>query len=199
MWKEKNENFDTQFEKYKSSMIAEIDNLSDIATAFSSFAKMPVENKKELNLSTLIKQIFDFYSQSGVNISYKYDKDNIMIYGDSNLMSRVFHNIIRNAIQAYQGTEHADDGNLEIKLISNCLPNNNISIRIIDNGPGVSKENKEKIFAPNFTTKSSGAGLGLAIVKNIIENMNGTISLVDRQEPGAEFEIVLPVIFPSVF
>ena len=198
MWKENNENFDTQFEKYKSSMIAEIDNLSDIATAFSSFAKMPVENKKELNLSTLIKQIFDFYSQSGVNISYNYDKDNIMIYGDSNLMSRVFHNIIRNAIQAYQGTEHADDGNLEIKIISNCLPNNNISIRIIDNGPGVSEENKEKIFAPNFTTKSSGAGLGLAIVKNIIENMNGTISLVDRQEPGAEFEIVLPVILPSV-
>lgn len=198
MWKENNEKFDTQFEKYKSSMIAEIDNLSDIATAFSSFAKMPVENKKELNLSTLIKQIYDFYSQSDINIRYNYDKDNIMIYGDSNLMSRVFHNIIRNAIQAYQGTEHADDGNLEIKIISNCLPNNNISIRIIDNGPGVSEENKEKIFAPNFTTKSSGAGLGLAIVKNIIENMNGTISLVDRQEPGAEFEIVLPVIFPSV-
>ena len=61
-----------------------------------------------------------------------------------------------------------------------------------DNGSGVSEENKNKVFEPKFTTKSSGMGLGLAMVKNIVETYNGTISFESEKDNGTVFKVVFP-------
>ena len=66
------------------------------------------------------------------------------------------------------------------------------SISIEDNGPGVSPENRSKLFKPNFTTKSSGTGLGLAISRSIVEQSSGRISYRTSDMGGAAFVIVLP-------
>ncbi len=154
---------------------------------------MPVENKKTMNINEFIVQIIDFYKQTNIDIRYESNCNNVLISADSNLMSRVFHNIIRNAIQAYNSAY--SDNNLHIDIVCNLIKGENrIVINIKDNGPGISEEIRSKIFIPNFTTKSSGTGLGLAIVKNIIENTNGSIKLVEGRENGAEFEISLPVV-----
>ena len=73
------------------------------------------------------------------------------------------------------------------------MENGNYLVSIEDNGPGVKKEDEQKLFKPNFTTKSSGTGLGLAICRNIIEKCEGEIGY--RRSfalGGASFTVTLP-------
>jgi signal transduction histidine kinase len=72
-------------------------------------------------------------------------------------------------------------------------------IKIRDNGRGIPDEVKDKLFMPNFTTKSSGMGLGLAIIKNIIENTQGRISFVTTLGKGTTFILELPEYDESSF
>jgi two-component system nitrogen regulation sensor histidine kinase NtrY len=67
-----------------------------------------------------------------------------------------------------------------------------VRVEIADNGPGISDEDKQKLFIPYFSNKSSGTGLGLAISHNIIEEHNGMISVVDNSPQGARFIIEIP-------
>ncbi len=69
-----------------------------------------------------------------------------------------------------------------------------MEIRIRDNGQGIPENLREKIFQPNFTTKSSGMGLGLAICKRIIESMGGEIGFVSEVGIGTEFFIILDIV-----
>ena len=66
-------------------------------------------------------------------------------------------------------------------------------VYVKDNGKGIPKEMQEKLFRPNFTTKTSGMGLGLAIVKNIIESSGGTITYKTQEDRGTTFIITLPL------
>jgi two-component system nitrogen regulation sensor histidine kinase NtrY len=67
-----------------------------------------------------------------------------------------------------------------------------VSIEISDSGPGISEEDKEKLFLPYFSTKKKGTGLGLAIVNQIINEHKGTIHVEDNKPLGARFVIQLP-------
>jgi signal transduction histidine kinase len=74
-------------------------------------------------------------------------------------------------------------------IIELTKDNTSVTLKIKDNGRGIDNEMKEKIFSPNFTTKSSGMGLGLAIVKSIIETNKGEIWFVSEEGKGTEFYI----------
>ena len=77
-------------------------------------------------------------------------------------------------------------------MITQLINNNNIEIAIKDNGTGIDEALKQKLFTPNFTTKSSGTGLGLAICKGIVERANGTIYFTTQKNIGTTFFISLP-------
>lgn len=192
LWKENDPDFDSHIKNYIAMMTTQIDTLSDIATSFSNFAKMPVANNSNINLIDVIKTSIDFYNQQEQIVSFYSDADIITVFADKSLLSRVFNNLIKNSIQAFS---ILNDDKKQLKININCKLNsdNTVIIDIIDNGPGISNEVKNKIFLPNFTTKSSGMGLGLAIVKNIIDNMEGTIENIECLS-GAMFRIVLPIV-----
>jgi len=84
-------------------------------------------------------------------------------------MHRVFNKLIKNAIQAIP---EAKKGKIEVHVSQQL---EHYLIAISDNGIGISKSKRDKIFEPNFTTKTTGMGLGLAMVKNILENINAKI------------------------
>ena len=107
---------------------------------------------------------------------------------DSDQLSRVFINIVKNGIQAIPDNQK---GEVSILL---SLEKSNAIIEIQDNGRGIPDEINHKLFAPNFTTKSGGMGLGLAIVKNILESVDGTISFSTEINKGSMFTVVLPMI-----
>jgi len=76
--------------------------------------------------------------------------------------------------------------------ITNMVTNKNILLSVKDNGNGIAANLREKIFEPNFTTKSSGTGLGLAFVKNSIENAGGKVWFETTIGEGTTFYISLP-------
>ena len=77
-------------------------------------------------------------------------------------------------------------------VISVGTNNGNVVITVSDNGSGVLEENKDKVFEPKFTTKTSGMGLGLAMVKNIVETYKGTITFVSEKNKGTTFKVTFP-------
>ena len=70
--------------------------------------------------------------------------------------------------------------------------NDFVNITVEDNGSGISEENRDKIFEPKFTTKTSGMGLGLAMVKNIVETYNGSITFTSQLGKGTIFTVTFP-------
>ncbi len=187
-WKEKNPDFDQRIERFSNSLISQINNLSKIATEFSNFAKMPRAKAQKLNIiKKLEESISLFEGASNVQFDTQYDKNKeLFVYADIEQVLIVFSNLIQNAIQAIP-----NDRQGVIKIKVELIPEF-VKITIEDNGVGIPDELKEKLFRPNFTTKSSGMGLGLAIVKNIVENAGGAIGYDTSLNNGTSFYVTFP-------
>ena len=187
-WDDKSPEIDKKFKKFTNTLIQQIDNLTSIATAFSSFAKMPTPQNEKINVEEILQSAMDLYRETD-NIQMNYENVNVkdpIIFGDKKQVLRVFNNLLNNAVQAIP---EEVDGKVDIQLRSD---NGQVVIQIKDNGVGIKEAQKSKIFVPNFTTKSSGTGLGLAMVKNIVENSDGSVWFESKEREGAIFYVSFP-------
>ena len=184
-WDEKNPDIDRKLRDTTNTLLEQIDILSNIATAFSNYAKLPQKNIERFNIKELIVNTINLYDNNpNIDIVLKEENDSdYIIDSDRNNLSIVFGNIIKNAIQAIG---KKDDGNITI-TIKDIKEFYNIEIS--DNGCGIGEEAKKKIFMPNFTTKSSGMGVGLSIVYDILETLNSDISFESEVGVGTIFRI----------
>ena len=174
--------------KVANSMIEQIDSLTRIANEFSSFAKMPYPSKQKLDVIKLISHVIEvFGSNINTSVTFNSNRDEIFLLADKNQFVRVFNNLLKNSIQAIP-----DNIKGEV-IISIEAQKNHVIITVSDNGVGIPNEQYEKIFVPNFTTKTKGAGLGLAMVKQIIENHLGEIAFNSLVGSGTNFIIKLPL------
>ena len=182
-WKERDPNFEKKFERFNKSFVEQIDSLATIASEFSNFAKMPETKLQRLKLVPVIQQASDmFISNKNVDI-YIVDQTNleICIMGDKDQLLRTFNNLLKNAIEASSSSK---DCMIYIKLRND---QKKVWIELSDNGKGIDYYLQDKIFAPNFTTKSSGTGLGLAFVKQAVENAGGTVEFTSVIDQGTTF------------
>ncbi|MFK5959304.1 MAG: ATP-binding protein [Lutibacter sp.] len=170
--------------EFSKTLIQQIDIMSSIASAFSNFAKMPTQKCEELNVVEVVKHALDIFTED--YITYFPKQKEIISELDKTQLIRVITNLVKNAAHALDGVK-----NKKIE-VSVAQDNGNVIIKISDNGKGISEEDKERVFEPKFTTKSSGMGLGLPMVKNIIEAYNGTITFTTQLNKGTVFKIVLP-------
>ena len=183
------EQYDEIFNRVTRTLIEQIDTLSDIATEFSNFAKMPNAKNEVFNLAERIRQVTDLFD-SGKSMTIKLQPckvEEVMIKGDKEQLSRAIINLIKNATQSIPAGE---EGLIEIGLDCN---ETHATISIKDNGTGIPEDIRAKLFQPNFTTKTSGMGLGLAIVKKIVESANGRIWFESELDDGTTFYIELPL------
>ncbi|MDO7614462.1 MAG: ATP-binding protein, partial [Crocinitomicaceae bacterium] len=97
------------------------------------------------------------------------------------------NNLIKNSIQALYGIEKGEI------FISCKAEKESVIVRVSDNGVGIKELDKEKIFIPHFTTKSTGSGIGLSLVKQIIENHSGEIWYNSEEDKGSVFTFKLPL------
>lgn len=172
--------------EYSNTLIQQIDTMSSIASAFSTYAKMPAQQDENLDLVKITKLALDIFNEEYV---YFYsDEKEIISRFDRTQWIRVITNLVKNSIQAIEKNAPSDP-RIEVRIWSE---NNNTVITVSDNGAGVSEENKLKVFEPKFTTKSSGMGLGLAMVKNIVETYQGTITLHSVEGKGTTFTVSIP-------
>lgn len=171
-------------------LIEQIETLSNIASEFSTFAKMPNSVLEKINLSHLINSIVQLFKETeNCEITFTDKTTNQpAVNADKSQCNRIFTNLIKNAVQAIPSDKL---GIIEI-IISQ--EKKNLIIAVKDNGTGISEEAMKNIFVPNFSTKTEGMGLGLAMVKNMIESFNGKIWFTTTQNIGTTFYISLPII-----
>ncbi len=179
-----------RIKKLAKMLVEQIDSLALIANEFSSFAKMPLAELKPYDLNILIKNSVELFSVNDqLSIDFINDGQHELIANiDKDQFCRVLYNLLKNAQQAIPADRK---GLIIIQLIKT---NQEIVISVNDNGNGIPDELKEKIFYPNFSTKTEGMGLGLAMAKNIIESFNGKIYFETQQNLGTTFFIKLPII-----
>ena len=136
------------------TLVEQIDYLSNIASDFSSFANIGNPRLEKVNLAESIHSVvalFSMYEEG--NITYEKAEQNIFLMADKTQLNRLFTNLLRNALESVSSNEQS-----EVK-IDYKRNGNNVLIRVQDNGDGIKPELQDKIFYPNFTTKTSGTGL----------------------------------------
>ena len=190
-WKDGTPGFEKKLEKFTKNQIEYIETLSSIASAFSSFAKMPSANPMDLDLVEQLRTTLELFKDTE-NISFRIDwpvDTKIFIYADKEHIISIFSNLIKNAIQSIpQGRS----GLIKIGLELN---GDRAIVSVADNGTGIPEDLKPKLFTPNFTTKSSGMGLGLSIVKRYVETAGGRVWFESEKDSGSVFFVELPVKF----
>lgn len=181
LWEEK-------FDEVSAVVLEHIDILTQTANDFSTFAKLYNEPPVEIDLDKVLKEQVMLFSDKGVQITYL-GTDGAVIMGPKPQLIRAFVNLLTNAVQALDGVENPQ---IVVSLRKGGAEGT-WEVVFEDNGPGVPAENLDKLFTPNFTTKSSGTGLGLAICHSIVDKCGGRISYSRSFTlGGAAFTIVLP-------
>jgi nitrogen fixation/metabolism regulation signal transduction histidine kinase len=172
-----------------NTLVEQIDHLSKIAADFSRFANIGNRNIEVFDLHAVLENLKDLYSTNPkIELIWNRVDGKLMMRSDKTHMNRLFTNLITNAIDAC-----VENQKCRIE-ISETLQENSILVEVKDNGHGIPVEMQEKIFTPNFTTKSSGTGLGLAMCKTIVEQAEGSIWFETELETGTTFFVQLPVI-----
>jgi signal transduction histidine kinase len=186
-WKDQSPKLPETFARVTKTLITQIDTLSDLATEFSSFAKMPAPKYENIYVDVLLDQIVHMQEQTfDGKIRYSC-APNTQIWFDSGYLNRTLTNLIKNACQAIP-----DDriGDIEVRVFER---KDFLVIEVQDNGTGISREQQDKIFMPYFSTKVIGMGLGLPIVKSMIESGGGSIDFTSTLGVGTTFTVSLPL------
>jgi signal transduction histidine kinase len=169
-------------------LIEQIDSLAQIASEFSMFANLDIRQKSDVVVNEVVENVHDLFSeQRNVHLDLSMPKEALHIMGDKNHLIRVFNNLVINAIQAIPSDR---EGRINVAVLNQ---NGLAVIKISDNGGGIPPEIRDRVFEPNFTTKTSGSGLGLAICKKIIEAHDGNIRFETRENEGTDFFVEIPV------
>ncbi len=176
-----------KLDEYSTSLIQQIDTMSSVASAFSSFASMPAQQNETINMVKVVQLALEIFNEN--YIVFSTEEKEIITRMDRTQLIRIITNLVKNATQAIS----KDHPNALIEVRMYCK-NDHAVIAVKDNGKGISIENKTRIFEPKFTTKTSGMGLGLGIIKNIVENYNGTITFTSEIGKGTTFIVEFPII-----
>lgn len=170
------------------TLVEQIDHLSKIASDFSQFANIGNPRNEVFDLHELLYSLASLYDpMENVNFVWNPVSQKVLLYADKTQLNRLFTNLMQNAIEA-----PANQGNRKIQ-VDELLNGEFITVSIRDNGGGIPPQTQDKIFMPNFTTKSSGTGLGLAMSRSIAEQAHGDIWFATVEGEGSTFYVKLPL------
>ncbi|MFL5731177.1 MAG: ATP-binding protein [Cytophagaceae bacterium] len=184
---EKSENIKQLTEKALDTLLDQVNNLSEIATSFSDFAKMPIPKYHRFEISSLLVNAINLHRSEDVTMQCDIPDQKFYVMGDEQLMTSIFTNLILNGLQSVPNTRKAEI-TASIKRFSNS-----ILIEIRDNGTGIPANISDKVFIPNFSTKFTGSGIGLAVAKRGVEHAGGRIWFETIEGEGTSFFIELPL------
>ena len=182
-YKDKSKDFDKLFEKVSGTVLNQIDNLNQIASEFSRFAKMPSLKIETIDLLAIINDTANMFIHEKTSLQINTALSEAMIEADISQLRRMFINLIRNSMQA-----NATRINVDLVKDENIY-----RLSFTDNGTGIIEAEKDKVFNEHFTTKMHGMGLGLSMAKRFMASINGEINLKSSSPQGTTFEIVFKV------
>ena len=177
-------------QRISATLIEQIDSLSAIAREFSDFAKMPSARNSWINLVTKLKnlqQLFETNEGARIVVDLGSHKK-IMLFADKEQLMRVFINLVKNGLQSIPEGRKG-----EILIGLEVDSDHMVKISFTDNGKGIPENIRDKLFRPNFTTKSAGMGMGLAISHDVIRSFGGRIWYDTVLNQGTTFHVELPI------
>ena len=149
------------------TIVDQIDLIATVASAFSQFAQLPEKNNEIFDINEEIRNIINVFSDE--SIYFHSNKIVIMIEMDKIYLSRIITNLVANARQA-RNTDKESVINVNVEQ-----RHKRIIIDVEDNGVGIPEDMYDRIFEPNFTSKTSGTGLGLTMVRKMVKEYKGEI------------------------
>lgn len=171
--------------EYSATLIQQIDTMSEIASAFATYAQLPDQKNRAIDLVSTTKLALDIFDVSYIEFSSNVQE--LTMPFDKSQLIRLLTNLVKNSIQTLQH-EQTEHPKIEVVLRAN---ENTVDLSVSDNGPGIAAEIQSRVFEPKFTTKSKGMGLGLAMVKTIVASYKGSIVL-ESSATGTRFDMRFP-------
>jgi signal transduction histidine kinase len=160
-------------------------NLIKFVQTYRQLSGVARPMRKSLNLKNLIDNIITLESEQiashNARCTYSTENIDLVIFADEGQLSQIIINLIKNALQA---------GATQITISSGSGHNDEVWVRVANNGDPIPLSNQEQIFIPFFTTKAEGSGIGLSISRQILRQHNATIALLKSDESETVFEII---------
>jgi signal transduction histidine kinase len=166
-------------------LLEEISRLDELARSFSQFGTMPEGPPSEIDLPELLEGLAERHRDIGPTIDLEIDGPLPFVVGHFDALQRCFRNLLLNALEA-----SGKEGSVEIRT---WREGNDVVTEIRDSGPGIAEEALDRMWDPDFTTKSKGTGLGLPLVRQTIMAHEGNVEGRNHLEVGAVFRVVLPI------
>ncbi|MBO9587916.1 PAS domain-containing sensor histidine kinase [Devosia sp.] len=191
------------FDKCINTIVRQVGDIGRMVDEFSAFARMPEAAPERADLSDTIRQavFLESVRLPEVAIATELPDEAIYAWFDTRLVSQSLTNLIKNAVEAFEGLDVGSDWQPGIKVEAH-YEGNHARVSVSDNGKGWPKENRQRLLEPYMTTREKGTGLGLAIVARIIEQHGGIVELVDAEPDeqgrvGACVTFTLPLRAPQ--
>lgn len=171
------------------TIVQQVEALQGMVRAFAEYATAPAADLAPLDLNALVREVADLYSagEARAAITLELEPSLPPIEADRARLRQVLHNLIKNALEAQQGTEPA-----RVTVATALADDGAVDLAVSDAGPGIPEEMIDRLFEPYMTGKPRGSGLGLAIVKKIVEEHGGSVSAANRAGGGAVVRVQLP-------
>jgi two-component system, NtrC family, nitrogen regulation sensor histidine kinase NtrY len=174
----------------------EVSTLSALVNEFSQFVRFPTAKLTPTSTNTIVHEAVEVFAGrlDGVTIKTSLAENLPTVRADGGLLRSVVVNLIDNAAEALETCSLR-----EITIVTRAHEaSDTVEICVQDTGHGISPQDKDKLFLPQFSTKDRGTGLGLAIAARIVAEHGGSIRVEDNFPVGARFVIELPVSEPAV-
>ncbi|HXH83685.1 MAG TPA: ATP-binding protein, partial [Candidatus Tectomicrobia bacterium] len=190
-------------QEYTRVLLTEVDRVNRILEMLLDLARPAAIRPAPLNAHQLLERVAllseEMARERGVAIVRRYDPSLPPILGDEDRLVQVFHNLVRNAIEAM-----AAGGTVTLATRVSLNPvfgkmdhgtgsRSMVEVQVIDEGPGIPEAARGRVFDPFFTTKERGLGLGLAICHQVLEQHRGAIQIDSAQGRGTVVTCFLPV------
>ena len=159
--------------------------LEELARAFAQLGRLPEGPTTEVDLREMLEYLLRSHLPPAVAARLRVPMGLPAVHGYPDALSRAFANLLLNAADATNGS-----GSVEVVARA---ANGFVEVRVLDSGPGIAPEHLERVWEPDFTTKSRGTGLGLALVRQTVQAHGGRVAARNRPEGGAEFRVLLPI------
>jgi nitrogen fixation/metabolism regulation signal transduction histidine kinase len=178
--------FGSLFRESSDTILEELRSLKKIIEEFSEFARMPRPRLQPTDLAAVIEQVLSLYQArlAGFVLERAIEAGLPQVPADPDLLGRALGNLVANALEAM-----APGGTLRIAALAS---GSGVTIEIGDSGPGLTEEQRTRLFTPYFTTKKGGTGLGLAIVQGIVSDHGGRIEVESDPGEGTTFRLLFP-------
>jgi len=169
-----------------------VETVRRLVDEFSTLARFPVAHPKPVDINEVIEHALAMFAGrlDGIGLHKSLGPDLPKVMADSDAIQRAVANLVDNAAEALQNSMVR-----EIAISTALVASRDaVEITVSDTGHGVTRELKEKLFLPYFSTKKRGTGLGLAIVSRVVEDHHGSIRVEENRPVGTRFIVELPVV-----